>query len=278
MTHHRATFDPGPAFRALHQRGNPFILANVWDRGSARMMESLGAQAIATSSAAHAFTLGRADGLVSRDEALAHAADLVSSVDIPVSGDFENGYGETPDDVAQTVQLAQEAGLAGMSVEDIDPATGAPYPFDIAVERLRAAAASARALPRDFVLVARADGIMTGHYDINEAIRRLAAFETAGADCLYAPVTKTFADLARICAATTLPVNALVAGQYTAQTRAEFAAIGVARLSLGSSLARATHRILHDAATQMFGAGDFSALGQSISGDTVNTLITRDKP
>ena len=198
---------------------------------------------------------------------------MVRAVNVPVSGDFENGYGDTPEAVAETVKLAFEAGLAGISVEDVDPTTGAPYPFDEAVERFRAGAAAARALKKDFVLVARADGIMTGHYDIEEALRRLAAFEAAGADCLYAPVPKTWADLERICKATTLPVNALVVGDYAKRSRAEYAAIGAARLSLGSNLSRATHRVIYDAARAMFDSGDFLPLGNSISSRIINDLL-----
>jgi 2-methylisocitrate lyase-like PEP mutase family enzyme len=265
--------DPGPAFRALHRPGDPFILANVWDAGSAKMMVAMGAQAIATSSAAHAFTLGRPDACVTRDKALAHAAMLVSAVNVPVSGDFEAGYGDSPEAVAETVRLACEAGLAGISIEDVNPATAAPYPLAEAVERFRAAASATRTLPRDFVLVARADGIMTGHYDCDEAIRRLLAFEAAGADCLYAPLPKSWDDLARIVAATRLPVNALVAGPYTARSRAEFAAIGVARLSLGSSLARITHRAIHDAGRAMFDSGDFTPLGLAMPGAAVDGLL-----
>ena len=180
-----ARHDPGPAFRAMHRPGDPFILANAWDRGSARMLAALGAQALATSSAAHAFTLGRPDGgTVSRDEALAHAADLVSATPLPVSGDFENGFGKAPETCAETVRLAAEAGLAGISIEDTDlPGAGA-YDRAFAVDRIRAAAAAARSLPRDFVLVARADGVMTGGYGFEEALARVTAFASAGADCV----------------------------------------------------------------------------------------------
>ena len=142
-------------FRALHQRGEPFILANAWDAGSARMLESLGAQAIGTSSAAHAFTLGKPDmGHVSRDEALAHAQELVAAVKVPVSGDFENGFGDDPETCAETVRLAFEAGLAGISIEDTQLPETTPYNRDLAIERIRAAVAAARSLPDDFVLVA----------------------------------------------------------------------------------------------------------------------------
>ena len=267
------THDPGPAFGALHKPGTPFILANAWDIGSAKMLAALGAEALATSSAAHAFTLGQPDGTVTRDQALAHAADLVTSTPLPVSGDFENGFADAPDDVAETVRLAAEAGLAGISIEDTIPADKSAYAFDLAVDRIRAAAAAARALPHDFVLVARADGVMTGSYDIDEALRRIRAFDQAGADCLYVPLPKTRDDLARVCEATDKPVNALAAGPYTSMTRADFAAMGVARISLGSALARVTHRAIHDAAKAMFAQGDFSLLSHSISGAEIDKLL-----
>ena len=262
------------SFRDLHKPGDPFILANAWDAGSAKMLAGLGAPAIATSSAAHAFTLGRPDGgHVTRDEALAHAQDLVAAVNVPVSGDFENGFGHDPDTVAETVRLSAEAGLAGISIEDAALPEDRAYPSDEAVERIRAAAAAARALPRDFILVARADGVMNGHYDIDEALRRIRAFDEAGADCLYVPLPRTMDDLKRVIAATEKPVNVLVAGPYAKHSRADYAAMGAARLSLGSALARVTHRAIHDASTAMFGAGDFTPLAAAIPGDTVDKLL-----
>lgn len=266
--------DIGATFRALHRKGAPFILANAWDVGSAKMLAGLGAEAIATSSAAHAFTLGRSDmGQISRDEALAHAQSLVAAVNIPVSGDFENGFGEAPETVAVTVRLAYEAGLAGISIEDTALPATAPYARALAIERIRAAAAAARALPGDFVLVARADGVMNGTYDLDEALARLAGYEAAGADCLYVPLPGSLEAQARVCASTSLPVNALVAGDFTQITRAQFAGIGVARLSLGSALARATHRLIADAGHAMFERGDFSPLSHTISGQIVDDLM-----
>lgn len=268
------TRDIGAEFRDLHQPSNPFILANAWDIGSAKMLAAMGAQAIATSSAAHAFTLGRPDmGHVTRDEALSHAQDLVEAVNVPVSGDFENGFGDDPETCAETVRLAAEVGLAGISIEDTALPSAKPYDFDLAIERIRAASAAARALPGDFVLVARADGIMNQQYDLEEGLRRLKAFEAAGADCLYAPMPDSIDDIARICATVKLPVNALAAGPYATYSRAQFAKIGVARISLGSALARVTHRVIHDAAVAMFERGDFSPLYQSISGDKVDALL-----
>ena len=148
-------------FRDLHARGNPFILANAWDIGTARLFAGLGAKALATSSGAHAFTLGRSDlGTLTRDEALAHAEAIVSATSLPVSGDFENGFGDAPDVLDETIKLSAEIELAGILIEDISPVDAQPHSFDLSVERIRAASAAARALPKDFVLVARADGFM----------------------------------------------------------------------------------------------------------------------
>ncbi|KQB97856.1 PEP phosphonomutase [Loktanella sp. 1ANDIMAR09] len=267
--------DIGATFRALHIKGDPLLMVNVWDGGSAKMMAAMGAKALATSSAAHAFTRGRPDGgTLTRDEALAHAQDIVSATPLPVQGDFENGFGDDPETCAETVRMAAEIGLAGICIEDTALPDQTAYDFDLAVERIAAAAAAARGLGHDFVLTARADGILTGAYDTEEAIRRLLAFEAAGADCLYAPLPPDMAALARICAATTAPVNALVAGPFNRHSQADFANIGVARLSLGSALSRITHRAIYDAATAMFGSGDFSPLQKGISSDIIDDLLT----
>ncbi len=263
-------------FRDLHKLGDPFVLANAWDIGSAKILAALGAQAIATSSAAHAFTLGRTDGgTVSRDETLAHCEALIAAVDLPVSGDFENGFGHDPDTVAETVRLSAEIGLAGISIEDAAFPDDSAYDFDLAVERIRAAASAARALPRDFVLVARADGIMNGHYEIDEALRRIRAFDEAGADCLYVPMPKTLDDLKAVIAATKKPVNVLVAGQFAGHSRTEYAAMGAARLSLGGALARATHKTFHDAALAILSGGDFSKLSDVLPGDVTDELLMK---
>ncbi len=269
--------DSGTILRALHRPGDPFILANAWDAGSARMLAAMGAEAIGTSSAAHAFTLGRPDGgRVTRDEALIHAESLVAATSLPVSGDFENGFGHSPDEVAETVRLSAEVGLAGISIEDTALPASEPYAFDAAVDRIRAAVDAARTLSGDFVLLARADGVMLGSYDTDEGIRRLRAFADADADALYLPLPATMDEVARICRSVDRPVNALAAGPFTTATRAEFAAAGVARISVGSALARATHRVIHDAAAAMFGDGDFSPLGRGISGDKVDGMLDLD--
>lgn len=267
--------DTGAVFRGMHQRGNPFTLMNAWDVGSAKVLQALGAQAIGTTSNGHAFTLGRPDmGHISRDQSLAHAQDLVAAVTVPVSGDFENGYGDDPETVAETVRLAAEIGLAGISIEDTkmdSPVTR--YDFDLSVERVKAGASAARALKRDFVFVARADGIMNDFYDIDEAIRRLQAFDRAGADCLYAPLPKTVADLTRVIACTDKPVNVLAVGQYATLSRQDYANMGVARISLGSGLSRLIQTQLIEAGQKMIDTGDFSDITKATPGREIETLL-----
>jgi 2-methylisocitrate lyase-like PEP mutase family enzyme len=263
------------SFRDLHVKGQPFVLANAWDAGSAKMLEYMGAKAIATSSAAHAFTLGRPDGgTVTRDEALAHSQDLMAAVSVPVSGDFENGFGHSPEDCAETVRLSAEIGLAGICIEDTAFPSGEPYEFELAVERMRAAADAAQQVKRDFFFVARADGLMIHKYELDEAIRRLQAFEAAGSDGLYAPLPRSMADLAKIVAAVDAPVNVLAAGAYSKVTMAEYAAIGIARVSLGSALARVTHGVVRDAGLAMFNDGDFSALSSAMNGSETDAMLS----
>jgi 2-methylisocitrate lyase-like PEP mutase family enzyme len=261
-------------FADLHHQGC-FVIPNPWDAGSARMMAALGAVALATSSAAHAFTLGRADmGGVSRDEALAHAEDIVAATGLPVSGDFENGFGDAPEVVAETVRLASEAGLSGCSVEDTTAAVGMrAYGFDEAVERVRAGVAAARGLGRPFVFCARADGVMNGVYDLDEGIRRLRAFEVAGADLLYLPVPPGRAELARVLAAVSAPVNALAAGPLRDLGVADMAAMGVRRISTGSQIARVTHAAIREAVGAMLGEGSFAPLMRAASGDEIDALL-----
>lgn len=265
--------DTGANFRALHRRCDPVTIVNVWDKGSARMMQSLGAQALATTSAGHAFSMGRADGgTLSRDEALSHAQDIVAAVSVPVSGDFENGFGEPPETVAETICLAQEAGLAGCSIEDTALPDFTSYDFGLAVDRIRAAASSARALPRDFVVVARADGVMLGNYDCDEAIRRIRAYEAAGADCVYVPAPPDSAALQRIVNAVSIPVNVLASGPFAKVTRAEFAAMGAGRITIGSALARVAYGAAITAARDIL-QGDFAGLRRAVDEDDIEDLL-----
>lgn len=261
-------------FAELHAAGC-FVMPNPWDAGSARVMAALGAKALATSSAAHAFTLGRPDmGGVTRDEALAHAEDLVAATPLPVSGDFENGFGDAPDTVAETVRLAGEVGLSGCSIEDTEMTSGHPaYGFDLSVERIRAAVSSARSLSRPFVLTARADGVMNGAYDLAEGIARLKVFEAAGADCLYLPVPPDLDGLRDVLDAVSAPVNALAAGVLARETVARLTDMGVRRISLGSMAARVTHGALIDAMSGIYESGTFVGLSGAASGQDVDRLL-----
>jgi 2-methylisocitrate lyase-like PEP mutase family enzyme len=264
------------AFHDLHQSGC-FVIPNPWDRGSARMMAALGAKALATSSAAHAFTLGRPDlGGVTRDEALTHAQDLLTATRLPVSGDFENGFGDSPEEVAETVRLSAEVGLSGISVEDTQMTPGnPPYAFDLAVERIKAGAAAARALNRPFIFCARADGVMHGTYDLTEGIRRLQAFEAAGADLLYIPVPPGREELRHILNSVTKPVNALAAGPLKQLTVSELATLGVRRISTGSQIARLTHAAIRDSVSAMLDHGSFAPLSGTASGDDIDALLLK---
>jgi 2-methylisocitrate lyase-like PEP mutase family enzyme len=261
-------------FHALHQEGC-FVIPNPWDMGSARLMAASGAVALATSSAAFAFTLGRPDmGGVTREEALRHAEEIVRATPLPVSGDFENGFADAPDEIAETVRLAAEMGLSGCSIEDTMMTEGNPaYGFDSAVDRIRAAADAARSLGHPFILCARADGVMNGVYDLDEGIRRIQAFEKAGADLVYIPVPPGPEELKRVVASVKAPVNALAAGPLTKLSVAEIAAIGVRRISLGSMIARVTHAAIVEQMDAIVKHGDFSKLSRAASGKAIDAML-----
>ncbi len=262
------------SFRDLHQPGNPFILANAWDVGSAKVLTALGVKAIASTSAGHAFTFGLNDmDHITREQSLAHCRDLIAATPLPVSGNLENGYGHTPQDVAETITLAGEAGLAGACIEDVQLPDTAPYSFSHSVERIEAAADAVKKLPHDFVLTARADGIMNGHYDTDEAIRRIRAYSEVGADVLYVPLPPSMDDLARICRSVDSPVNALAAGNFVEHPVSKYAEIGVARISLGSSLARLTYAVIIRTAESTLEEGDFSSLLGGVSGSEIEALF-----
>lgn len=263
-------------FAHLHRQGC-FVMPNPWDAGSARMMAAMGAAALATSSAAHAFTLGRPDmGTVTRDEALEHAAQIIAATDLPVSGDFENGFGDAPEDVAETIRMAGEAGLSGCGIEDTQMVEGNPaYGREAAIDRIAAAVEAARDLGRPFILTTRADGVMNGTYDMDEALARVQAFAAAGADCVYIPVLPDVAALDRLMAAVWVPVNVLAVGAMQRATVAKIAAKGVRRISLGSQMARVTHAAIRDVMAPMLESGDFSGLKSAASGDQIDALLEK---
>ena len=267
--------DLGETFRDLHVRGTPFVLPNAYDVGSARMLAGLGAQAVATTSAGFAFTLGRRDGArVTRDQMLDHCEDMARAVSVPVSADLENGYADDPDGLAETIELAAEVGLVGCTIEDMTFERAKPaYDFDIAVARIAAAVEAANALPFPFTLTARADGVMTGAYDLEEGIRRLQAFEEVGAHCLYLPHPEgSMGDIATVCGAVSGPVNVLAAGGLVKHKLPDYAKAGAARISIGSGLARVTHRMVHDLGRAMLD-GDFSGLALGMPGAKVDAYL-----
>ncbi|MER8993462.1 isocitrate lyase/phosphoenolpyruvate mutase family protein [Mesorhizobium sp. M0678] len=226
-------------FRALHKSGC-FLMPNPWDVAGARMMASLGFRALATTSSGYAFSKGKKDGAkeVGRDESLAYAAEIAASTIMPVTADLEDCYEDTPEGVAETVRLAAEAGLAGLSIEDRQPNPGQPIrDFDTAVARVAAAVEAAR--KHDIVLTARADGMGKGVYGLDEAIRRLKAFEALGAEVLYAPGVPDLASLEQICSSVSAPVNHVLGQGVSDLTFDQIAEAGVRRISVGGSLARA---------------------------------------
>ncbi|MFC3135743.1 isocitrate lyase/phosphoenolpyruvate mutase family protein, partial [Microbaculum marinum] len=231
--------EKGAAFRDLHGGSQPFVMANVWDVGTARLFAGLGYKALATTSAGFAYLTGRRDGEgdIGAEEAIGHARLVAEATDLPVNGDLENGYSDAPEGVAETVGMAAEAGLAGCSIEDTHPGGDGYYPFDLAVARIEAAAEAARNAAHPFTLTARADGLIAGHYDLDEAIRRLQAFEAAGADVLYAPFLKSLDDIARVCRSVGKPVNHLGGLGVPGETVASLGEAGVSRISLGGSTA-----------------------------------------
>jgi 2-methylisocitrate lyase-like PEP mutase family enzyme len=247
-------------FRQLHERGI-FVIANAWDAGSARILAGLGFAAIATSSGAHANTLGRLDGRVARDEAIEHGRAVAEAVDVPVSADLERGFGAAPEAAAETIRRAGEAGLAGGSIEDATGGKDEPvYAIAQAAERVAAAAAAARALPFPFVLTARAENFIVGRPDLDDTIRRLQAFERAGADVLFAPGLPSLDAVRTVCASVSRPVNFMVGIRGKSFSLAELEAAGVRRVSLATSLYRAAMAGLLAAAREIREQGTFGYL------------------
>jgi 2-methylisocitrate lyase-like PEP mutase family enzyme len=268
--------DKAARFRALHEGPGAFVIANPWDAGSARLLAALGFQALATSSGASAGTLGRRDGQVTRDEALAHARLIVEASDLPVSADLEKCFGDAPDVAAQTIRLAASTGLCGGSIED---ATGDParplYDLGHATERVAAAAAAARAVGFPFTLTARTESFLRGNPSLNDTITRLQAFEKAGADVLMAPGLPDLAAVRAVCAAVSKPVNFMAGIKGKSFTVAALAEAGVRRISLATSLYRAAMTALLEAAREVKDTGTFGYLERSVTTAELNDFLVR---
>jgi 2-methylisocitrate lyase-like PEP mutase family enzyme len=267
------------AFKALHERDGAFVIPNPWDAGSAKLLASLGFEALATSSAGLAFSLGRpdAEGALSLDDTLDNAGEIVDATALPVAADLENGFGDLPEDCAQTILRAAEIGLVGGSIEDASGRSDAPiYDFGLAVERVRAAVQAARSLPFPFTLCARAENLLHGRMDLDDTILRLQAYAEAGADVLYAPGLRTVEEVrAVVQAVAPRPVNVLMGMAGVPLSVNQLQDLGVRRVSVGSSLARAALGAFYRAAQEIRDEGTFGYGEQAMPFAQLNDLFRR---
>lgn len=262
------------AFRALHARPRAFIIPNPWDIGTAKMLAKLGFEALATTSAGFAFSSGLQDNLVGRDRMLAHVAEIVAATDLPVSADLENGFGNDPKTVAETIRLAAATGLAGGSIEDaIDRPGEKCYDLGLARERVRAAVEAKMALPFPFMLTARAENYLVGVPDLADTIKRLQAYQEAGADVLYAPCITTREEITAIVSSVDRPVNFLMGTQPHRFTLDELTALGVRRVSVGSALSLAALGAFLRAAREMATTGTFTYTEECAGFSEVSKLL-----
>lgn len=255
----RTQEEKGIIFRALHQRNSAFIIPNPWDVGTARLLTHLGFEALATTSAGYAFSIGQRDNTVGREKMMAHVRDIAGATDLPVSADLENGFGDEPETTAETIRLASAAGLVGGSIEDSTTRRDDPiYELDRAAERVRAAAEAAHSLSFPFTLTGRAENYLFGRRDLNDTIKRLQAYQEAGADVLYAPGLASREDIASVVSSLDRPVNVLMGLAGVHLTLAELSEIGVKRISVGSVLSRAALSAFLRAAEEMRDHGTFT--------------------
>lgn len=254
------------AFAPCTNRDGAFIIPNPWDAGTARILASMGFEALATTSAGFAFSLGAPDGAVNREQTLAHCRDMVAATDLPVSADLEKGFGDSPESAAETVLAAAETGLAGCSIEDFTNRSDQPiYEFQLAVDRIAAAATAARSLPHDFVLTARSENFLRGNPDLFDTIERLQAFEQAGADVLYAPGLPDLDTIRTVCTSVGKPFNAVMGMRGATFSAEELADAGVRRISVGSALSRLALGAVIKAADEMRGQGTFTFTSEAAS-------------
>jgi 2-methylisocitrate lyase-like PEP mutase family enzyme len=262
------------AFRALHERDSAFIIPNPWDAGTARLLAHLGFEALATTSMGYAFSLGRRDNTLGREETLAYAHAIASATDLPVSADLENGFGNAPETAAETIRLAAATGIIGGSIED---ASGNPdhpvYELEHAAERIRAAAEVARALPFPFTLTGRAENYLHGRLDLKDTIARLQAYQEAGADVLYAPGLASREDIAAVVRSVDRPVNVVMGLRGVQLSLAELSALGVKRVSVGSSLCRTALGAFLRAAREMKEHGTFTFAAQAASSKEITDIF-----
>ena len=266
--------EKGRTFRALHERDRAFIIPNPWDIGTARLLAHLGFEALATTSAGYAFSMGQPDQTIGRDKMMAHVSAVALATGLPVSADLENGFADAPEIVAETIRLAAAAGLVGGSIED---ATGHPdrplYEEAFAADRVRAAAETARALGFPFTLTARAENYLVGRPDLRDTIKRLQAYQEAGADVLYAPCLTSEDDIAAVVSSVDRPVNVLMGLQGVQLSLAALSAIGVKRVSVGSALARAALGAFLRAGREMREHGTFTFAEDAVSSRDIMAMF-----
>jgi len=261
-------------FRALHERDKAFIIPNPWDIGTARLLAKLGFEALATTSAGYAFSVGQRDNTIGRERMLAHARDIVSATDLPVSADLENGFADDPEAVAETVRLAAATGLAGCSIEDMGSNPADPiYALELAADRIRAAAEVVRSLAFPFTLTARAENYLVGKRDLSDTIKRLQAYQEAGANVLYAPGLTSKEDIAAVVKSLDRPVNAIMGLQGVQLSLADLSDLGVKRVSVGSALTRAAFGAFLRAAQEMKDHGTFTFANEAVSFRDITALF-----
>lgn len=277
MTEHKLTqAEKGKRFQELHRRDHAFIIPNPWDVGTATMLQLLGFEALATTSAGYAFSVAKPDGAIGRDEMIAHAAQIVAASDLPVSADLENLYVDDPAQVAQTIRMAADVGLAGCSIEDVPTGRGAePYELAFAADRVRAAAETAHALPFPFTLTARSENFIVGRPDLRDTITRLQAFQEAGADVLFAPGLKTKEDIATVVRSVDRPLNVIMGLQGVQLSVAELSEIGVKRISVGSALSRAALGAFLRGAYEMLERGTFNFAEDATPYADLNAMFSK---
>jgi 2-methylisocitrate lyase-like PEP mutase family enzyme len=267
--------EKGQAFRALHARAGAFIIPNPWDIGSARLLAHLGFEALATTSMGFAFSVGKLDNAVDREMIMEHLAQIAAATDLPVSADLENGFGDSPQAAAETIRLAAAAGVVGGSIEDATGRADSPiYERELAADRVRAAAEAARALPFLFTLTGRAENYLHGRPDIKDTIARLQAYQEAGADVLYAPGLATREDIAAVISSVDRPVNVVMGLRGVQLSQAVLAEMGVRRISIGSSLARAALGAFLRAAREMREHGTFTYAEEAASPREISAIFS----
>ncbi len=266
--------EKGKNFRALHERKGAFIIPNPYDVGTARLLAHLGFEALATTSAGYAFSVGQRDNTIGRDKMMRHVADIVAATDLPVSADLENGFGDIPETVAETIRLAAATGLAGGSIEDSTQRPENPiYEFQHAVERVRAAAEVAHALSVAFTLTARAENYLVGQPDLKGTIKRLQAYQEAGADVLFAPGLTSKQDIVSVVNSLDRPVSVIMGLQGVQMSLAELSEIGVKRISVGSALSRAALGAFLRAAREMKAHGTFTFADEAVSYKDISAMF-----